>query len=115
MGLLSYAPSDLAVALRGIVRPGDRVFVPQTWASWFEWAVPDARYFLDSRFELYPAGVWQDYGAITAGGSSAAAALDRWAVELLVVPAGAPAPTPAGGWVRVYSGADGEILARGHP
>ena len=49
--------------------PGDRVFVPQAWASWFEWAVPDARYFLDSRFELYPAAVWQDYGAIASGGA----------------------------------------------
>ena len=54
-GLLSYAPSDLAIALRRAIKPGDRVFVPQVWASWFEWAVPDASYFLDARFELYPA------------------------------------------------------------
>ena len=111
VGLLSYAPSDLAVALRGIVRPGDRVFVPQTWASWFEWAVPDARYFLDSRFELYPAAVWQDYGAIAAAGSGAAQVLDRWSVDLVLIPAG-PSADLRPGWIASYQDADGAIYQR---
>ena len=37
-GLLTYAPSGLAEAVRDRAQPGDRVFLPQTWASWFEWA-----------------------------------------------------------------------------
>ena len=112
-GLLSYAPSDLAVALRGVVRPGDRVFVPQAWASWFEWAVPDARYFLDSRFELYPAAVWQDYGTIANDASGAGAVLDRWSVDTVVAPD--PAGTAPAGWSRITSEGDGSILVRGTP
>ena len=87
-GLLSYAPSGLASHLRTSAAAGARVFAPQPWASWFEWAVPDARYFVDSRFELFPADVWNDYGSVTDGGSEAAALLDRWQVSLLVIRAG---------------------------
>ena len=43
VGLLTYAPSGLAQAVRDATKPGDRVFMPQTWASWFEWAAPDSR------------------------------------------------------------------------
>ena len=39
-GLLTYAPSSLAMALRDDAAPGSHVFAPQTWASWFEWAAP---------------------------------------------------------------------------
>ncbi len=113
-GLLSYAPSDLAIALRNIVKPGDRVFVPQTWASWFEWAVPDASYFLDSRFELYPADVWQGYLAIADGtDGTGSAELDAWQVDVVVASladGGTDPPEPA--WARVYAGLDGVIFAR---
>jgi hypothetical protein len=109
-GLLTYAPSGLAAALRGHVQPGTRVFVPQTWGSWFEWAVPDARYFVDARFELCPADVWADLDRITAGGTPAAEALDRRGVEVVVLPAGGAAP--AGAWTAVYSDVDGSILVR---
>ena len=68
--------------MRDAAKPGDRVFTPQTWASWFEWAAPDAGYFLDSRFELFPSPVWDDYDAIIAGGDGAQAALGRWGVNV---------------------------------
>jgi hypothetical protein len=109
-GLLTYAPTGLAAAVRDTAPPGARVFVPQTWASWFEWAAPDARYFLDSRFELFPADVWHDYDAIARGGPAAAAALDRWGVGLIVVPTGSPSLGP--GWTVVHDDADGTILIR---
>ena len=73
-GLLSYAPSGLAQSLAASAPPGTRVFTQQTWASWFEWAVPDARYFLDSRFELFPTSVFTVYGVIAQGGEPGARA-----------------------------------------
>ena len=85
-GLLTYAPSALAQALATEVNPGTRVFLPQTWSSWFEWAAPAHRYFLDSRFELFPADVWADYLRIAASGTAAQQALDRWAVDVAVLP-----------------------------
>jgi hypothetical protein len=109
-GLLTYAPSGLAVAQRSVVAPGARVVVPQTWGSWFEWAVPGALYLVDARFELFPAAVWSDLDAIDAGGAGAATILDRWHVDALVLPAGAP--EPAGAWTKAYADADGEILVR---
>lgn len=88
-GLLSYAPSGLASTLRA--QPaGTRVYALQTWASWFEWAAPDARYFLDSRFELFPASVFTVYGAIAAGGDNALAQLDALAVDVVAVEADSP-------------------------
>ena len=67
VGLLSYAPSGLALAVATRVPPDAKVFVPQTWASWFEWAARAPHYYLDSRFELFPADVWADYAADRAG------------------------------------------------
>lgn len=112
-GLLTYAPSGLAAALRRVTTPGTRVFTPQTWGSWFEWAVPDDLYFVDARFELYPADVWADLDAITAGGPGASAVLDRRGVQVVVLPAGWA--SPGAGWGIVYSDADGAILARMGP
>ena len=112
-GLLSYAPSGLAIALRDQVHPGDRVFVPQTWGSWFEWAVPDASYFVDSRIELFPAGVWRDYGEVVGWTAAGRAVVERYGVHLMVVASGDPIlpRLRAAGWSTTYSDDDGVILA----
>ena len=109
-GILSYAPSGIAAELRTRAPAGTRVLAAQTWTSFLEWAVPDARYFLDSRFELFPADVWADRETIAAGGPDADAALAGLGVELLVLPAG----TDLGltGWTVAYADVDGEILVR---
>ncbi len=109
-GLLSYAPSGLAIVLRQAALPGARVVVPQTWGSWFEWAVPDVQYFVDSRFELYPAEVWADEAAIASGGDAAADALARRQAEILVMPISASNPPP--GWVELYRNDEGVLLHR---
>ncbi|MEO5966074.1 MAG: hypothetical protein ABIR11_11465 [Candidatus Limnocylindrales bacterium] len=110
IGLLAYAPSGLAQALRERTQPGTRVAAPQAWTSWFEWAVPDALYLVDARFELFPADVWADYARIAAGGSTATEPLARWQVDLVVVPADGTAPD---GWTRIYADGDGGIYGRG--
>jgi hypothetical protein len=113
VGLLTYAPSGLALALRDAVKPGDRVFAPQLWDSWFEWAVPDARYFVDARFELFPGDVWSDLDAIDAGGTPADVALVRRGVRVVVVDASQAAlgdQLVAAGWVQAFTDADGRVL-----
>ncbi len=109
-GILSYAPSGIAGALRGLAPPGSRVLAAQTWTSFLEWAAPDAVYFLDSRFELFPAEVWADRATIAAGGPAADEALARWQADLLALPAGTSLDLT--GWTQVYEDADGVILAR---
>ena len=110
VGILAYAPAGLAGRLRELAPPGTRVLAAQTWTSFLEWAVPDARYFLDSRFELFPPAVWEDRATIVAGGPGAQAVLDRWKVEFLVLPTGVDLGLE--GWTTAYEDADGSILAR---
>lgn len=109
-GLLSHAPTGLAEALREAAPAGAHVFAPQPWTSWLEWAAPDARYFMDSRFELFPPAIWSDYDTVIAGGEAAGDTLARWRVELLVV---SPGDTVPAGWDPVYRDADGGIYSRG--
>ena len=109
-GLLSSAPSSVAQALAEVTaeHPGLRVAAPQTWTSWLEWAAPDARYYLDSRFELYPFDIWDGYDALLAGGAGARAVVDRWEVEAVVVAPGYPEPD--GPWAERIETPDGTIL-----
>ncbi len=108
-GLLTYAPSGIAAELQQRTKAGTRVAAPQTWASWLEWAVPDARYFVDSRFELFRPEIWADYARLAAGGIEAARAADVWDVDVVVVPVGGEGPE---GWTLIYGDADGVIVAR---
>src|SRR4029079_4573019 len=39
-GILVYAPPGITAALRDLAKPGDRVFNPQEWGSWLEFALP---------------------------------------------------------------------------
>jgi hypothetical protein len=113
-GLLSYAPSGLAQSLASSIEPGARVFTQQTWASWFEWAVPDARSFLDSRFELFPGSVFTVYGVIAEGGDPALTQLDGLAVNAVVVAPDSPLATTlhAAGWLLVDEDGDGAVFTR---
>jgi hypothetical protein len=109
-GLLAYAPSGLAAVVAGLP-PGSRAMIPQTWASFFEWAAPDALTFIDSRFELFPASVWADYDTMTASDAAArSATLDRWRVDVLVLPAGAE--PPGAPWRAAGGTADGTVYVR---
>ena len=58
--------------------PGDRVLVPQRWASWFEFALPDLPVAVDSRIELFPTEVWADYLAVARGGDGWEDVLAAW-------------------------------------
>jgi hypothetical protein len=89
--------------------------VPQSWGSWFEWAVPAGLVFVDSRIELFPAEVWRDYRAITAG-DTALEVLGRWGVDAVVVSPDEPAlrerldSSPA--WVSLHADEAGELFLR---
>jgi hypothetical protein len=117
--IVAFAPSGLAAALREVVKPGDRVFNRQAWGSWFEWAVPDALMFTDSRFEVIPDAAWKDYRAITDGRFDWAQSLDRIGADVIVVERdeqkalfAAIAAAPSSGWHQAYADADGVIFTR---
>lgn len=112
-GLLSDAPSGVTGALRDVVAPGDRIFNPQRWGSWFEYASPEALVAVDSRVELIPTDVWSRYERIQAGAPGWQTDLDTMAVDHVVA---MPSENSfrdrllGAGWISAYSGADGSIL-----
>jgi hypothetical protein len=114
-GLLAYAPSGVTSALREAVQPGDHVLAEQTWASWFEYAVPEARYAVDSRIELVPTEVWAAYDAVLAGTEGWQAQLDAWDVDVVAFEpedAAAIKRLMKAGWTTVYADDEGTMLVR---
>ncbi len=89
-GLVTDAPPAITAALRAQAKPGDRVFDPQSWGSWFEFALPDLPVAIDSRIEVFPPSVWADYGTVLAGADGWQAVLDRWGVTFVVIEPGRP-------------------------
>ena len=83
--VLTDAPPGITAALADLTEPGDRIFNPQPWGSWFEFALPHTLVAIDSRIELFPAQVWDDYAKVAAGVEGWQAILDGWEVDYVVV------------------------------
>jgi hypothetical protein len=115
IGTLSFAPQGIAAKLDayanarlpvGLVR----VWVPQTWGSWIEYAAPDALVSVDSRIELYPPQLWTAIGTVAKGGLRSATTLDDYHADVVVVPTGQMF-SGSSAWVMIYQDADGSIWA----
>ena len=112
-GILVYAPPGITAALRDLAKPGDRVFNPQEWGSWFEFALPDLPVAMDSRIEFYPPEVWRDYSGVLAGSDGWEQRIASWAPTIAVMAKRDQAIVDrfaALGWRSVYSDADGSIM-----
>jgi hypothetical protein len=114
-GLVAPAPPGVTEFLRARARPGDHVFNPQVWGSWLEYSTPHLLVAVDSRVELIPPEIWRRYESVLAGVGDWQAELDTWNVAFVVTTAQQTAFTErllGAGWVEVYRGADGVVLAR---
>jgi hypothetical protein len=87
VGVVGNAPPGVTAALREAAHPGERIFNPQPWGSWFEFAVPDAQWAIDSRIEVFAPEVWDDYQSVVDGTDGWQAILSRWGVTLVVADA----------------------------
>jgi hypothetical protein len=134
-GTLSNAPQAIAAKLDFLVDAGlpdgARIWAPQIWTSYFEFAVPGASYAVDSRIELFPAQVWADAHDLAAGKDGAWSILVRYDADAIVIRWDGPpgrereADSPSddvfqavlasGFWAPVYDDADGVILVRSRP
>jgi len=116
VGVLTDAPPGITAALRAVARPGSRIFNPQPWGSWFEFALPDTLVAIDSRIELFPPSVWDDYAKVAAGVDGWQAILQRWDADIVVIEGADPgfmARLEAAGWRQVVAGETGSIWERG--
>jgi hypothetical protein len=114
-GLLIDAPSGVTATLKQTVRAGDRVFNPQPWGSWFEFAVPDALVSVDSRVEIFPTSVWAAYDAVRAGTPGWEQLLADWKVDLVTAEPDdldLVARLKAAGWTIVSTDSSGTVLRR---
>lgn len=112
-GVVGHAPPGITAALRDAARPGDRLFNPQPWGSWFEFALPDVQVAIDSRIEVFPADVWSDYETVTGGADGWQEVLDRWSVTIVVVPADDDAFAGRlleAGWRSIHDDEDGTVF-----
>jgi len=115
-GLVTHAPSGITAALRELSEPGDRVFNPQRWGSWFEYALPEVLVAIDSRIEFFPAQVWRDYEAVLAGTEGWAERLQAWEVDIVVTDRPQSSLGDrllAAGWSQAYTDTDGAIFTIG--
>jgi hypothetical protein len=112
LAVLAEAPAGITAALGEVVEPGDRVFNPQSWGSWFEYAVPEALVALDSRLELFPEDAVRAYDLVATGSEGWESQLRSWAVRYVVVQSrdiGFARRLEAAGWEPVYGDADGTL------
>jgi hypothetical protein len=115
--LLSQAPPGITAYVEQHVAPGSKMFVHQPWGSWFEFVTPDRPVFTDSRIEIIPKDIWEDYGQVGFAGADWRVVLDRWRPDVIVaaddwdlIPDLCAADS---GWTRVYQDDDGQIFVPG--
>ena len=82
---LGQAPVTLVEATEAALPPGSRLFVSQTYASWYELELPSMPVFVDSRIELFPTSLWQAYLEIGGAREGWQATLDKWGVDAVVI------------------------------
>ena len=116
-GLLGQAPSGITRALRDIATPADRVWNPQLWGSWFEFAVPAPRYAFDARIEVIPTDAWAQGVAVEAVSGDWSQVLTGAGVSIVVTRGAATLPLPAAlaasdRWRSLYADDDGAIWVR---
>lgn len=87
--LAADAPQVLVDATRRALPAGSRLLVFQPFASWFEYALSDDPVMVDSRIELFPTEVWQDYDTAIVAGEGWQAVLDRNEIAGVILPPGA--------------------------
>jgi hypothetical protein len=115
--LLSGAPIRLTAALRDVTRSGSRVFEAQPLGSWLEWSLPDRRFVIDSRIELFTPAEWHAYEDVSAGLEGWQEGLDRLRVDVVVATADQqrsllPRIAADPGWRLAYRDRDGSVFVR---
>ena len=114
--LLRAAPVAVTRELAAL-GPGMRVFNAQIWGSWFEFALPENPVFVDSRIELFPGRIWDQYYDVSNGREGWQAILDRWDVAAVVADREQqaeliPRIRRDPGWRLVYDGEEGLVFLR---
>src|SRR5207237_5388690 len=99
----------------GRIPRGARVWAPQAWGSFIEWAAPDVRLGIDSRIELFPPPVLADADEIAGATTGWLSTLAVRRVDALVIATGAGSERQltdleaSRAWQQAYTDDDGSI------
>ena len=107
------APAGITASLRDLADPGAHVLNPQTWGSWFEYALPQLEVAVDSRIEMFKPQVWDTYESIVSGQVGWERRMAEWGVTHVVVDADQTAfrdRLVGAGWEVAYEDDDGALL-----
>jgi hypothetical protein len=112
--LLSQAPPGVTRFVQENIPSGARMFVHQPWGSWFEYITPDRPVFTDSRIEIIPKDIWDDYGQVGFAGADWRDVLDKWHPDAIVAAKNwdliPDLMKPDSGWKLVYQDGDGDVF-----
>jgi hypothetical protein len=113
--LAADAPEVLVDATRSALPLGSRLLVYQPFASWFEFSLPEDLVMVDSRIELFPDTVWDDYDSVITAGDGWERILDDHRVVGVVLPPRAVLRgrlRGAHGWRQVVDSPAGSVFVR---
>jgi hypothetical protein len=113
--LAADAPEVLVDATRSALPSGTRLLVYQPFASWFEFSLPEDLVMVDSRIELFPDTVWDDYDRVITAGDGWERILDDHRIAGVVLPPRAVLRGKlrgAHGWRHVVDGPAGSVFVR---
>ena len=115
--LLTERPVALTDQVAQRLHPGARLFVSQVWGSWFEFALPSMPVFVDSRIEVTPGSVWNQYFALSSAQEGWQQILDDYGVDGAVLKESQSASLIAHmqtdpGWTLAYHDEDGYLFVR---
>ena len=82
---LTVAPERLVSAARDAAPAGSRAFVSQITASWSEYSAPGFPVAVDSRIEIFPEAIWEDYLIVSNGREGWTNVLNGWNVSVLIL------------------------------
>jgi hypothetical protein len=115
--LLDHAPPGITASLASVLRPGDRLFNPELWGSWFEFRFPHNSVSDDSRIEMFSGKVWDEYDRVSGAEQGWQNILDRWRIRVVVASRSQQANLISSirsdpGWTLVHEDDDGLVLVR---
>ncbi len=85
-------PVGAAAYLRD--HPGGRLFNDMAYGSYLIWALPEPQVFVDTRIELYPLALWEDYLALGEA-RNYAALIERYGIDRALLSRSRQAPLVA--------------------
>jgi hypothetical protein len=114
--LSENASPGITNAVRSLAGSDSRIFAA-SWGGWFEVELPGVPMFVDSRSEIFPTHIWEEYHRVVTARPGFEEVLDEWGIDAVVlereqhgVAIRTMEHTPP--WVTYYQDSEGVVFVR---